>query len=319
MSSIQEMGVQFIQYLQTFHPQLDGIMAFFAFFAKAEYFYVFIIPFLYWNFGNRFFIKLFIMLLIDACLGEVLRIGFAQPRPWWIAEMIPIDPVSSVYSSPGGYASYTTIFFGFIAYHFRKRIITFICVFMIFACSISKMYQAAMLPDHMVFGFMQGLLMLWIFVRKGDAIANWIISLSKKRVISLAFALGMLIYLTTYLITLLQLTYELPVYMLKYKVIPSVRLANGATPFMTGFLISALVSLNLNYYNHQESKINLKLWKRIVGTIMGLLVVFVLFILMRTTLIKMFNNDLVIGSINLSAATITGLWVYYYLPKRLYK
>jgi len=319
MSTIQELGVQFIQYLQTFHPELDGVMGFFAILVKPEYFMVFILPVLYWNFGNRFFIKLFIVVIIDILIGEILRIGLAQPRPWWIAEMVPIDDVTSVYSSPAGYSSFSTLFFGFVAYHFRKKWVTFICVFIIIATSIAKLYEAATLIDHLLLGIIQGLLMLWLFVKKGDKITDWIISLTKSRVLLLTLGLAILFYVLTYLITLLQLTYDLPASMIKYRIIPGERLSNGATVFTAGFLISGILSLKLNAYNHKHLKVELALWKRILGTILGLGGVFVLFTVIRPTLINLFSNEIIVGCINLLFAVLTGFWIYNYVPSILYK
>lgn len=319
MSTIQEIGVEFIQYLQTFHPQLDGVMAFFAIFVKAEYFMVFILPFLYWNFGNRFFIKLIIFVLLDILIGEILRIALAQPRPWWIAEMIPIDAVTSVYSSPAGYSSFTTLFFGFLAYHFKKKIITFLCVFIIIATSIAKLYEAATLIDHLFLGILQGGILLWLFIKKSDFIVDWVISLNKNNVILLSIGTTIIFYGFTYLIANIQLSYELPQSMIKYKIIPIERLANGATVFGTGFLISSLLSLKFNLLNHTNAILKINIWRRIIGTIIGLIIVFGVFIILRTSLVNLFFNDLIVGVLNLTITIITGLWIYVWFPKLYYK
>mgnify|MGYP001141150836 CR=1 FL=1 len=319
MSSIQEMGVQFIQYLQTFHPQLDGVMGFFAILVKPEYFLVFVFPVLYWNFGHRFFIKLIIVILADILIGESLRILLAQPRPWWIAEMVPIDAVTSVYSSPAGYSSFSVLFFGYIAYHLKRRWVTLTCFFIIIATSIAKLYEAATLLDHLLLGSIQGGIILYLFIKYGDKVTDMWIKLKKNKAVFYCLLIGVGVYTITYLITLLQTTYDLPTYIIKYKIIPSDRLANGATGFVTGFLISSLLSLRDQKFNHLYSKLNVKLWKRILVTIVGLFVVFLLFTIIRTTLINLFNNDFIIGTINLLIALIVGFWIYFYVPKFLNK
>ena len=317
MYAIQQIGVEWIQYLQTFHPQLDGIMAFFAFFVKPEYFMVLIFPVLYWNFGHRFFIRLFIVILFDILLGEILRIGLAQPRPWWIAEMVPIDAVTSVYSSPAGYSSFSVLFFGYLAYHFKKKWITICSIFIIIATSVAKLYQAATLPDHLILGMLQGGLLLWLFIKYGELITNNWIKLPKAKAFVFTIAITILIYLITYGVTVFQLSYDLPTYMEKYKIIPSDRLSNGATVFASGFLISALLSLNINEINHSKLNLNIAIWKSVLTTVLGLAVIVLLFIILRPSSVNMFSNSWIIGMINIATAAIVAAWIYYIIPRHV--
>jgi hypothetical protein len=315
MTPIQEFGVSIIEQLQTFHPTLDGAMAVLAVLVKPEYFLVFILPFLYWNFDKRMIIKLLIAALIDISFGEILRIALAQPRPWWIADLVPIDAVTSVYSSPAGYSSFSVLFFGFIAYHFNKQWVTISCVSIIILTSIAKLYEAATLPDHLLLGALQGGLLLYVFIKYGDKVTDWFINLSRNRAVLSALGLASVIYMITFFITEMQLSYDLPGYMVKYKIIPSDRLAKGATVFVTGFLISALISLNRNKFNQTGNGNHPKIWMRLLTSSLGLLVVFIIFIGVRTTLTGFFDNRLIIGLINLGATVITGFWIYEVFPK----
>lgn len=318
MNSIQELGVEIIQYLQTFHPQLDGVMAFFAILVKAEYFLVLIFPILFWNFKHRFFLKLLIFLLVDMILGETLRILLAQPRPWWIAEMIPIDAVTSVYSSPSGYSSFSTLFYGAIALHFRKTWITILGIFFILATSIAKLYEAAALPDHILLGILQGGIMLWVFTKYSERLANYWIGLPKQNAIGYAVVVCLVSYSITYVATAIQLSYDLPSYMIKYKIIPEQRLSSGGTPYFIGFLIMALLSLNLNKFSQNniiEEKI--RLWKRVLSTLLGVAVIVLVFIIGRPVIVELFTCYWYDGIVNLLFTLLIGWWTYCILPSKI--
>lgn len=318
MNSIQEFGVEIIQYLQTFHPQLDGVMGFFATLVKVEYFLVLVFPVIFWNFKHRFFLKLLIFILADMLLGETLRILFAQPRPWWIAEMIPIDAVTSVYSSPSGYSSFSTLFYGAIALHFRKKWVTALSIFFILATSIAKLYEAAALPDHILLGMLQGVFTLWIFTKYGERFVNYWISLPKKKLIVYVMLVCAVSYAITYVATVIQLFYDLPANMVKYKVIPGQRLASGGTPYFIGFLMTALLSLNLNKISQSNmTGLKISLWKRIITNVLGAAIIIIVFIVGRPIVAGLFANYWYDGIVNLLFTLFVGWWTYYILPKKI--
>ena len=52
MEPLQQFGISLIQALQTLSPSLDGLMKFFTFLGRIE-FYLLIIPFVYWTIDKR--------------------------------------------------------------------------------------------------------------------------------------------------------------------------------------------------------------------------------------------------------------------------
>lgn len=314
MTNLQEMGVQFIQYLQTFHPELDGIMGFLAILVKPEYYLVFILPVFYWNFGKRLIITLLIAVLFDILLGEILRIAFAQPRPWWIADLVPLDPVTSIWSSPSGYSSFTVLFFGFLSYHFKKRWITISSVLIILLTGIAKMYQAAALPDHLLIGMIEGGVVLYLFIKYGEKLTSRFINLSKNKVLWICLGIVSFFYFVTYIVIEIQLTYNLPAHLIQFKMIPSQRLSSG-TVYMLGFLLCSLLSLKSESFNQNNDKFNMAIWKRILFSILGTIVTAIFFMGIRRFFVGLFENLLIIGVLNLIFTLIVGFWIYKILPK----
>ena len=56
MEALQQLSISLIQALQTLSPSFDGVMNFFSFLGRIE-FYLFIIPFIYWVMDKRLGIR----------------------------------------------------------------------------------------------------------------------------------------------------------------------------------------------------------------------------------------------------------------------
>jgi hypothetical protein len=52
MEALQQLGISLTQALQTLSPSLDGLMIFFTFLGRIE-FYLLLIPFIYWTMDKR--------------------------------------------------------------------------------------------------------------------------------------------------------------------------------------------------------------------------------------------------------------------------
>jgi len=82
------------------------------------------------------------MLCFDMALGEALRTLFIAPRPFWIApEIQGIDHVTSVFSSPSGYASSGVILFGALALWSGRTLAWLPALACIALTSIAKLYH----------------------------------------------------------------------------------------------------------------------------------------------------------------------------------
>lgn len=312
MTSIQQFGIEIIQYLQSFHPDLDIVMGILAFTVKPEYFIVFIMPLLFWNTHKERIFALFVVLMIDISVGEILRALFAQPRPWWIADLVPLDPVTSVYSSPGGYSSFAVVFYGYLAYHFRRRAFTLVGVGMILFTGIAKMYEAAMLIDHMFWGIVQGLVILFLFLRAEARLFSLLQQLSRLQAVAVSMGLVAVLFALDALALELQSGYTLPVSWAKYQMDTAERLADGGMVYACGFLLGALLAYKW-YYKQFQSQV-LGLGYKIIQSIVGIVGVVMVFIILRQMISQPIEHLGLIWAINMVFAVLSGLWVFYWLP-----
>ena len=315
MTELQNVGIEFIKFLQTFHPQLDLFMGFFALLVKPEIIIVFVIPVLYFNLDQEKFLRLFIVVMIDVAIGEAFRILLAQPRPWWIADLVPIDPVTSIYSSPSGYSSFAIIFCGYLSIHSRKKWLTGLSIFLILATAIAKMYEAATLIDHSILGVIQGAIILYFFIKYENKLFDKLRSLNTIKLIEYTSIIIAGLCLLNLLAFMIHSTYDIPQEWIMYKVIPTQRLSNGGLVFAAGFAWSGLVGYGLIYRDslNELKKFNIK--KKILLTIVGVVGLVIIFIPLRTSLSSLIDSRIVVMLINIIFSFMAGLWFIYFSPK----
>ena len=89
--------------LQQLSPTLDGVMGFFTFLGKIE-FYLIIIPFIYWAVDKRLGIRILVILLATDLISATLKLVFHQPRPYWLGRVVELAGETS-YGVPSSHSS----------------------------------------------------------------------------------------------------------------------------------------------------------------------------------------------------------------------
>lgn len=312
MSEIQTFGIEFIRFLQSMQSDIGGIMDFLALLVRAELMFVFLIPLLAWNGSLRFIAALFALLMIDMMLGDALKVLFAQPRPWWIArDLMPLDYVTSVYSSPGGYSSMMTVICGYLYLNLRKTWLIPVGLITILLTSISKMYHASLMPDHMLLGFIQGILVLTVYWYTKERVTAWFDNSSLTTwglTIVGVVAVGNLFM---YLCFMIHDTYQIPIQYIEFKMLAHMRFAQGGITIATGFLLGSMFAYKKAMISGQATLSELPLKLRVLPSIIGVIVIFSLMGIIRGTLSDAVDSSLITWFITVVFSTITGYWIFY--------
>jgi len=198
MEPLQQFGINLIQILQTMSPQLDGLMKFFTFLGRVE-FYLLIIPFIYWTINKRIGIRaLFILIFIDT-LGMTFKLLFHQPRPYWIGGVKQLAHETS-YGIASTHASDSLGVIGYLAYQVKKTWFWITGVIVIFFIGLSRLFLSAHFPHDVLFGWLIGALVLWSFIKFSDSAADW----AKSKSLSMQVASGFLISIAIIMIGMLS-------------------------------------------------------------------------------------------------------------------
>jgi membrane-associated phospholipid phosphatase len=114
METLQQLGISLTQALQVLSPSLDGLMIFFTFLGRIE-FYLLLIPFIYWTMDKRMGMRALLILISIDVVGSSLKILFHQPRPYWIGGVKELTQETS-YGIPSTHASNSLAVGGYLAY-----------------------------------------------------------------------------------------------------------------------------------------------------------------------------------------------------------
>lgn len=305
-----ELSIQLSSWLQSLGGTFLGLMDVLALFVKIEFLIVLFLPILIWKFSYRIFAPLFALLMFDVMLGDITKVLLAQPRLWWIADLLPIDPVTSLYSSPSGYASMATVFWGYLYRILGKPIYIWTGTFFIVVTGVAKITHAAAMIDHIILGVGQGLLVLWGYEHAKDRLSVTFKNSSyiSWTAISITITAGMLVLM--WLAFVIHDTYQIPMEYLEYKMIASDRFSGGGIILAAGFFLGAMLGQKLLHQTQISPISNKPIWPGVIQSIVGLIILGTLMIVIRGTLVEG-QDRLMEGGLNFIVTTICGFFMLY--------
>jgi hypothetical protein len=173
-------------------------MKLFTFLGRVE-FYLLIIPLIYWTIDYTLGIRALLLLISIDMVGSALKLLFHQPRPYWIGPVKALSQEIS-YGIPSSHASDSLAFWGYVAYRLRRTWLWIIAVVMVVFIGLSRIYLGVHFLHDVVFGWMIGGALLWVFVRSEQAIATWMNKHGLLGQIGIGFALSLVMILVGQLI-----------------------------------------------------------------------------------------------------------------------
>jgi len=201
METLQQLGINLIEALQSFSPALDGVMKFFTFLGRIE-FYLIIIPLIYWTIDRRLGMRALLALIFTDVLGMAFKLLFHQPRPYWIGGVKQMAEETS-YGIPSTHASDSLAVGGYLAYRMKKNWFWAVMFVVLFMIGMSRFYLGAHFPHDVLFGWLIGGLVLWAFMRLADGAATWARSLTLSMQIAVGFGISIIIILIGWLTRIL--------------------------------------------------------------------------------------------------------------------
>jgi membrane-associated phospholipid phosphatase len=189
MDALQEYGIQLIQSIQILSPGLDGIMEFFTFLGKVEFYMIFI-TFLYWIVDANLGFKAFMVLLSTDIVSVSLKKFLHQPRPYWIGDVKGMG-VETSYGIPSSHASDSLSVWGYLAIKFKKPWFWATAISLVILISFSRLYLGVHFPHDIVAGWLIGLVILFLFIRYEKKIAYHFSAKSTNYNIGLGFLISL--------------------------------------------------------------------------------------------------------------------------------
>src|SRR5262245_25719538 len=96
-------GINWIISIQALGAWLQSPMEFFSFLG-TEYFFLLILPLIYWSLDASLGLRVAFILITSNYLNGLFKLLFAGPRPYWISNKVTPFAAESTFGVPSGHA-----------------------------------------------------------------------------------------------------------------------------------------------------------------------------------------------------------------------
>ena len=138
-----------------------------------EYFFLLVMPALYWCVDPGLGVRTGLVLLISAGLNGVLKLAFHAPRPFWVDSRVQAMAVQTDFGIPSGHAQNAMAVWGILAYSIQKRWAWIVAILLILLISLSRLYLGVHFLSDVLAGWIVGGIILWLMLRLENPIKHW--------------------------------------------------------------------------------------------------------------------------------------------------
>ena len=308
MGNILNIGISWNIFLQSLGAWLKTPMEAFSFLGN-EYFFLFLLPALYWCVEAETGIRVGIILLLSTSVNDALKMAFHGPRPYWYSTDVIGYASETSFGVPSGHAQIAVGVWGMMAASLRKWWGWLIAILVVLLIGISRLYLGVHFPHDVFLGWLIGALLLWLVLRFWKPVAARLKKMSLGRQILASFLGSLVIVLFSFVPFLwLKITnWQPPAAWAEY--------AKGAISLSSAFTSAGtLFGLlgGLAWFNRQGGfSTNGSIWKRILRLLAGAVGVLVFYLGLKVVfgLIAPDSEALLPYILRYIRYTLVGAWV----------
>ena len=238
--------------LASFAGQVDG--------------YILIVTLIYVMLDKTLAVRLAVLLLMTMCLNHVLKIILKNPRPFihegtylqkWAVSTENAKALATEYSTPSGHAMAGSAFYSYLYAFVENPFVRVIAVLAILATGFSRPYLGVHYPGDILIGWVIGLLVALVAIKRADKITDGWNKLSYKYQVAIAVASSMVLWLATIAIN-------------GWRIDGQPRAFLGYAGFLTGILIGRPIELSAVNFDPRSSTQLAKMLRFIISVAMVL-------------------------------------------------
>ena len=195
METILNLGLSWNVFLQSLGTWLKAPMEFFSFLG-TEYFFLLLLPALYWCVEGGLGVRVGIILLLSTSVNDALKLAFHGPRPYWYSSRVIGLASETSFGVPSGHAQIAMSFWGMLAAGLRKWWAWLIAALVVLLIGVSRMYLGVHFPHDVILGWLIGALLLWLVLGVWKPITAWVkkMSLSGQMLTAFLASLGIIVF-----------------------------------------------------------------------------------------------------------------------------
>jgi hypothetical protein len=237
-----------------------------------------IVAIIYWSVDRKLGLRLAVFLPLVASLNSLLKQVLHAPRPYWLDPDIRAIQVSNGFGMPSGHAQASTVWL-YAAALLKKRGFWILAAGVAFMVGLSRVYLGVHFPGQVLLGWLIGIGVLVPFIRLEERFLAWFLKGTFGRQLLFISGISLLMLLLGGMILYLHKDWEMP---LKWVLNSADDLAGRDESIRSSLGLGAVagnaggflgVALGALLFHRQGGfDPGGKLWKRLLRSISGLLV-----------------------------------------------
>ena len=275
METIWNIGITWNIFFQNLGTWLKTPMEIFSFFGN-EYFFLLLLPALYWCMEAGTGLRVGIILLLSTSVNGAFKLAFQGPRPYWYSADVIRYANETSFGVPSGHAQIAVGVWGMLAARTRKWWGWLIAFLVILLIGISRLYLGVHFPHDVLLGWLIGALLLWLVLRFWKPVTSWVTKMSYGKQILASFLVSLVLILISVIpfVWLKTTGWQPPSEWASYAT-QAVSLEGAFTTAGTLFGLLA----GLAWFNRQGGfSTDGPIWKRILRFVMGVIGVVVFYV-----------------------------------------
>jgi membrane-associated phospholipid phosphatase len=189
MDFLLQTGVNGIVAIQSLGGWLEVPMRFFSFLGLEDFFFL-VLPLVYWSVDAGLGLKIAFILALSNNLQGILKLLFADPRPYWVSAQVKGFVAEGTFGIPSAHAQSAIALWGIMAAGIHKRWAWSLAFILAFLIGFSRIYLGVHFIHDVLVGWLLGGLLLWAVMWLWDSVAAWLRGKSLAQQIVIAFAVS---------------------------------------------------------------------------------------------------------------------------------
>jgi len=136
-------------------------------------FYLLAMPLLYWCIDLALGIRIGIILLVSGGLNNILKFGFASPRPFFISKEVIPHVDATGFGFPSGHSQNAAGIWGLLSTSTKEGWLKVISITLIIIIGLSRIFLGVHFLHDVLFGWLVGLILLFVFIKLEDRVLSW--------------------------------------------------------------------------------------------------------------------------------------------------
>jgi membrane-associated phospholipid phosphatase len=196
METIWNIGITWNIFFQNLGTWLKAPMEFFSFLGN-EYFFLLLLPALYWSVEAGVGLRVGFILLLSTSVNDAFKLAFHGPRPYWYSPAIVKAYANETsFGVPSGHAQIAVGVWGMMAHCLHKWWGWLIAALVIVLIGISRMYLGVHFPHDVFLGWLIGAVLLWVVLLFWNPVSAWVKNMRPWEQVLVAFltSLAMILF-----------------------------------------------------------------------------------------------------------------------------